>query len=287
MAQKKISELTELIAAASANDEFIVNNGGATKKIKASLLADSIVKLFAENGGAGLHNSLFRGKNLGNSYTAAQKAQVKAGTFNDLWIGDYWVIGGITWRIAHFDYWLHCGDTEECTKHHIVIVPDTCLYNANMNDANITTGAYVGSKMYKENLASAKTTINNAFGAANILTHREVLANATSATTDPSYESAMSWYDSTVELMNERMVYGADVFHNIEVNGGIPQNYTINKSQLALFRLDQSKICNRAGWWLRDVVSSAYFAVVAIDGDAAYLGASLVFGVRPAFGITA
>ena len=287
MAQKKISELTELIAAASANDEFIVNNGGATKKIKASLLADSIVKLFAENGGAGLHNSLFRGKNLGNSYTAAQKAQVEAGTFNDLWIGDYWVIGGITWRIAHFDYWLHCGDTEECTKHHIVIVPDTCLYNANMNDANITTGAYVGSKMYKENLASAKTTINNAFGAANILAHREVLANATSATTAPSYESAMSWYDSTVELMNERMVYGADVFHNIESNGGIPQNYTINKSQLALFRLDPSKICNRANWWLRDVVSSACFAVVGGYGDATYGIASDVLGVRPAFGITA
>lgn len=236
-------------------------------------------------GGAGLHNSLYRGKNLGTSFTAAQKEQVQAGTFNDLWIGDYWVIGDVTYRIAHFDYWLRCGDTE-CTKHHIVVVPDSNLYTAKMNDTNITTGAYVGSKMYTDNLAQAKTIITNAFGSDNILSHREYLANATKATSDPTYESAGAWYNSTIELMNERMVYGADVFHNVEVNGAIPTNYTIDKSQIALFRLDSSKICNRATWWLRDVVSSANFADVNGYGDTHDNKASAAFGVRPAFAIS-
>lgn len=233
---------------------------------------------------AGAHNSIYRGKNLGTSYTAEQKAQIQAGTFNDLYIGDYWVINGVTWRIAHFDYWLHCGDTE-CTKHHVVIVPDTNLYKAKMNDTNITTGAYAGSAMYTANLAAAKTTIENAFGSANILTHREYLANATKATADPTYESAGSWYDSTVELMNECMVYGSNIFHNVEVNGAIPTNYTIDKSQLELFRLDPSKICNRAHWWLRDVVSASYFARVSNHGGAGINDASDSYGVRPAFGI--
>ena len=286
MANKKISELTELTSVIAAGDEFIVNDGGVTKRVKASLLIPSLVQLFAENGGAGLHNSLYRGKNLGTSFTAAQKAQVQAGTFDDLWIGDYWVIGGVTYRIAHFDYWLHCGDTE-CTKHHIVIVPDENLYTAKMNDSNITTGAYVGSKMYTENLAQAKTTINNAFGSTNILNHRELLANATKATSDPSYETAGAWYDSTVELMTEEMVYGGVIFHNVEANGAIPYSYTIDKTQLALFRLDPSKICNRASWWLRDVVSSAYFAYVNDYGNASNNSASTALGVRPAFGITA
>ena len=282
----KFSEMTELITYAEEGDEFIIKNGDEIKKIKASLLSESLVKLFATSGGAGLHNSLYRGKNLGASFTDEQKAQVAAGTFDDMYIGDYWVINEVTWRIAHFDYWLRCGDTE-CKKHHVVIVPDTNLYSAKMNDTNITTGAYVGSKMYTENLEQAKTTIANAFGSANILTHREYLANATKDTSDTTYESAGAWYDSTVELMNECMVYGSNIFNNVEVNGAIPTNYTIDKSQLALFRLDPSKICNRAGWWLRDVVSAAYFAYVDADGTADCDSASGAFGVRPAFGITA
>lgn len=100
--------------------------------------------------------------------------------------------------------------------------------------------------MYAINLEQAKTIINNAFGSENILLHREYLANAIKSTTDPTYESEGAWYDSTVELMNERMVHGADVFYNIEVNGVIPTNYTIDKSQLPLFALDPSRICNRA-----------------------------------------
>ena len=234
---------------------------------------------------AGAHNCVYRGKYLGNALTTEQKAQISAGTFNDLYIGDYWTIGGVNYRIAAFDYWLNSGDTQ-CTKHHVVIVPDTGLYNAQMNTTNVTTGAYIGSEMYTTNLEQAKTIINNAFGSENILSHREYLPNAIKAATDPTYESAGSWYDSTVELMNERMVYGADVFHNIEVNGAIPMNYTIDKSQLPLFALEPSRICNRVYWWLRDVVSAAYFASVAYDGFTAYNATSNSLGVRPAFGIT-
>ena len=224
------------------------------------------------------------GKYLGNALTTEQKAQISAGTFKDLYIGDYWTIDGVNYRIAAFDYWLNSGDTN-CTTHHVVIVPDTRLYNAQMNTSNITTGAYVGSAMYTSNLEQAKTIINNAFGSENILSHREYLANATKSTTDPTYESAGSWYDSTVELMNERMVYGADVFHNIEVNGAIPTNYTIDNSQLPLFALEHSRICNRAYWWLRGVVSAVSFACVNSDGSANASNASYSLGIRPAFAI--
>ena len=232
--------------------------------------------------GAGSHNSLYRGKSLGNAVTDEQLAEIEAGTFKDLYIGDYWTIGDVNWRIAGFDYWLHTGDTE-CTTHHLVIVPDTILYSAQMNTSNVTTGAYVGSAMYTSNLAQAKTTIKTAFGD-HILTHRERLQNAVSG----NYESGGTWYDSTVELMNERMVYGCDIFHGSAMNNGtsVPNWYSIDKSQLPLFRLDHSRITNRAKWWLRDVVSSAYFALVDGDGGAGYYGgASDSRGVRPAFGI--
>ncbi len=91
--------------------------------------------------GAGIHNSIFRGKCLGSSVTDAQQALLAPGTFDDMYVGDYWTIGGVNWRIAHFDYWLRCEDAE-CTKHHDVIVPDTCLYNAQMH--NTSSGQYEG-----------------------------------------------------------------------------------------------------------------------------------------------
>ena len=204
-------------------------------------------------------------------------------------VGDYWTIGGVKWLIADFDYWLHCGDTE-CTKHHLVMIPETILYSAKMNDSNIVTGAYVGSVMYTTNLATAKSTIDTAFGSAHILNHRERLANAV---TD-GVETGGAWVDSKVELMNEIMVYGSNIFHNCINGTRWPDgNYTIDKTQLALFRLDPTKIVAftaaatpaRAGWWLRDVASSPSFAGVSSFGSAFSYGASTSIGVRPAFGI--
>lgn len=237
-----------------------------------------------EQNNAGFHNSIYRGKSLGQEVTAEQYAAIKAGTFDDMFIGDYWTIDGVNYRIAHINYWFNSGDIAT-QENHVLIVPDTNLYNAKMNNSNVTTGAYVGSAMYTTNLAQARTIINNAFGASHILKHRENLANAMKATADPTYESGGNWYDSTVDLMNERMVYGADVFHNVEVNGAIPYSYTIDKCQLALFALDTSRICNRANWWLRCAVSAAYFAIVDGNGSANYVNASNTCGVRPAFGI--
>ena len=150
---------------------------------------------------AGAHNSIYRGKNLGTTVTEEQWEAISSGTFTDLYIGDYWVIGGVNWRIAAFDYYLNCGDTS-FTKHHAVIVPDTCLYNAQMNTTNVTTGAYKGSAMYTANLTQAKSTINSAFGSSHVLSHRIYLSNATSN----GRASAGEWTDSTVDLMCEHMV---------------------------------------------------------------------------------
>lgn len=90
---------------------------------------------------AGYHNSRFRGANLGTAYAADQSAAIKAGTFDDLFVGDYWEIGGVRYRIAGFNLWLNTGDVQ-LTTNHAVIVPDTNLYTAQMNTTNTTDGAY-------------------------------------------------------------------------------------------------------------------------------------------------
>lgn len=233
---------------------------------------------------AATHNMVYRGKALGTSVTSEQWAAIKAGTFKDLYLGDYWSIGGVDYLIAAFNYWLTCGDTA-CNTNHLLVVTRNNLYNAGMNSSNITTGGYVGSEMYKTGLAQAKTTINNAFGSAHILNHRQYLVNAVTS----GAPTGTDWYDSTVELMNENMVYGGRQFSPMPNGATNPwdtcRNYTIDKSQLPLFHLAPWLICNRQWYWLRDVVSAAGFASVGYDGDACCGSASDAVGVRPVVGL--
>lgn len=249
---------------------------GVWNWIKSKIEAEDLSPMLYDNSGA--HNSIYRGKYLGSSVTQAQWNAISAGTFDDLYVGDYWTIGGVNWRIAAFDYYYNCGDTN-FTKHHAVIVPDTALYTHVMNDTNITTGAYVGSRMYAKGLKQAKTTISNAFGSSHVLSHRIYLSNATSN----GKASAGAWTDSTVDLMCEHMVYGSGIFSPVSDGSTVPNNYRVEKSQLPLFAHNPRMIAIRSTWWLRDVISSASFAIVSGNGFANYNGASLALGVRPAF----
>ena len=282
---KKVTELSAITTPASGN-LIPIHDGTGLRAITFANLQSKVnepvntkvAPLLFNNAGA--HNAIYRGKNLGTSVTAAQYAAISAGTFDDLYIGDYWVINGVNWRIAAFDYYLNCGDTS-CTKHHVVIVPDTRLYNHVMNDTNITTGGYVGSKMYTEGLEQAKTTIKAAFSG-HVLSHRVYLTNAV---TD-GHPSASAWCDSEVDLMNEQMVYGGAIFMPIANGSTVYTNYRVEKSQLPLFAHEPSRICNRATWWLRDVVTASLFALVNNNGNATYAYASDSLGVRPAFCIS-
>lgn len=291
-------KVTELTAFTTPTDSCLIpiHDGTGLKKITfANFRAKAvegteakIAPLLFNNAGA--HNAIYRGKSLGSTVTTAQYAAIKAGTFDDLYIGDYWTIGGVNYRIAAFDYYLNSGDTN-CTTHHVVIVPDTCLYNAQMHNtssggwesgaANTTAGGYVGSDMYKSNLEQAKTTIKSAFSG-HVLKHRIYLTNAVAN----GRASGGAWCDSEVDLMCEQMVYGSGIFSPVSDGSNVPANYRVEKSQLPLFQHEPSRIGNRNNWWLRDVITASNFALVDSNGYAYYDNASNFIGVRPAFCIS-
>ena len=270
-----LSELTQ-INALTADDKLLIGTAEGNKAIGADDALFAMLDAFIPKE---QRRMIYRGKNLGAVVTEEQKANIKNGTFKGFFLGDYWTIGSYTWRIVDFDYWYNCGDTAFTTPH-LVIMPDKPLYNAQMNETNITTGGYTGSLMYTENLDQAKTLAASAFGDL-ILTHREYLTNAV---TD-GHASAEAWFDSTLDLPNEIMMYGCHVYAAMNNGTVIPTNYTIGKTQLALFTVVPKLISNRATFWLRDVVSSAYFARVGAGGDAYYDAASFSLGVRPVFAI--
>lgn len=267
-ASQKATQAASSAAAASGSA-----TSAASSAQTAQASATELAALLFNNAGA--HNAIYRGKNLGTSVTAAQWAAIADGSFTDLYIGDYWVIGGVYWRIAAFDYYLNSGDTK-CTTHHVVIVPDTCLCSAAMNGTDTTTGGYIGSAMHTENLEQAKTTIKAAFGSDHVITKRELLTNAVNGNTP----SAWAWVDSDIELMTEVQVYGSVAWGAHDGNG---YNVASGDGQFPLFMLDRTKLHNREEYWLRDVSSTTLFSAVSGAGYATSLNPSLSIGVRPAF----
>ena len=256
---------------------------------------------------AGAHNAMYRGKNLG-VFSDAQSAAIRAGTFGgtyggvyaDVYPGDHWVFSNIpysyldennetksstysgTMRVADLDYYLKAGDQGDgLTAHHIVVVPDTNMFTAPMNAENTTEGGYVGSKMRTVYLRRAEAIFKACFGENHVLKHREYLVNAVAN----GKASAGAWCDSFVDLMDERMVYGAPIFDSASTDGGdtIPSRYSVSCKQLNLFRHRPDMISNRQWYWLRNVVSAACFALVNILGYCNFNSASHSGGgVRPA-----
>ena len=246
---------------------------------RAKMAADA----FAIADNAGAHNAIYRGKNLGSAVTAAQWAAIGAGTFDDLYIGDYWEIGGVNYRIAAFDYYFGTGNPA-CTDHHIVIVTDDPPYNAAMNATDTTAGGYHGSQMVSSGLTQFKTMVNEAFGQDHIVSHRNYFSNAVTS----GKPSGISTYDSTVDLMSEQNVYGGKLFGAANNGSTVPAIYTVDNSQFPLFAFRPDLISTGYKFWLRDVVSATQFGMVNASGLATYSSASTSdSGVRPAFCIKA
>ena len=221
------------------------------------------------------HNSYPRCKYLGTFITDAQNTAIKNRTYDDLFIGDYWTINGVNWRIVAIDYYYNIGDPN-FNKGNVIVMPDTVLYNAQMNETGTTAGAYAGSLMRTQNLNNAKTIAQNAFGS-HLANHRILLANAVNA----SGPNSWSWYDSDgVELPNEVQIYGTRVW------GSALKGFDVamQKQQFPLLALAPQFVNIRKTYWLQDVSSnsvSSLFASFNYLGHADYSNASLSIGVRP------
>ena len=221
------------------------------------------------------HNSYPICKYLGTSITDAQNTAIKNRTYDDLFIGDYWTINGVNWRIVAIDYYYNVGDTN-FGKGSLIVMPDTVLYSAQMNTTDTTAGAYAGSLMRTQNLNNARTIAQNAFGS-HLANHRILLANAV----DSSGPSGWGWYDSDgIELPNEVQIYGTRVW------GSALKGFDVGtqKQQFPLMALAPQFVNTRQSYWLQDVSSnsvSGNFAFVSYFGNASNHNASNSYGVCP------
>ena len=270
-------------------------DGSGNITIPVTALASSAIRAqwyAAYPDGAEAHNAMWGGRDITAAFNNGTVSEhIADGTFKDIFPGDYITkqvtISGtaytVNWVIADCDYWINKGDTAT-TAHHVVIVPQAPIFNANMNATNTTEGGYMGSRMFKETIPACATGIVSAFGSSHILTFRDLITK----TVDNNVASRgycgwtgasapwEAWASVQCNLMTEHMVTGAPHYSS----SGIDDEITTR--QMSAFRLSERLInYNRQNWWLRNVVSSAYFAAVTGYGGAAPYYASVVLGVRP------
>ena len=258
------------------------------REFKNKLNAQNVFESWPD--GAEAHNAMWGGRDITAAFDAGTVSEhIADGTFRDIFPGDYITkqvtISGtaytVNWVVADCDYRLGQGDTET-TAHHVVIVPETPIFNSKMNSDNTTENSYNGSYMHKTVIPTVVTGLKNAFGD-HIITFRDRIPTYCTNVASRHYLGWTGgsapygdWVTETCNLMNELMVYGCQVYGQSGVD------VTFGFRQLSAFRLSTKLINpNRTDWWLRDVVSSAFFAFACGFGFADALGASYSFGVRP------
>ena len=141
---------------------------------------------------ADLHNSIVRGKNLGTAPTAAQMAAIRAGTFDDMWSGDYWQNGNNVFKIAEFNYYFSSGSTwaNESNNNplrgtpHVTLISAGRLYDGNSeqlaNWGSIPEGGYIATPHNEVIQTTGLKIVQDIFGDENILEHPRITSQAIS-----------------------------------------------------------------------------------------------------------
>lgn len=263
-----------------SNDTLLVAKSereGATKGILGSKLKESLgmfqtadefyekmddILLFEQR------KDWIRGKNLGTAITEEQRAEIEAGTFHGLWLGDYWVIplsdpsylapnkSFVTLRIVDFDYWMTYGD-QPPTEHHIVISHDEVIRDGWDTSAGTLNGYF---KLKSDNIALFKKHGNilmSPFGGIDyVLSHRIQKTNGVNVSSNSI--TGYVWENTNIDLLTYPMLYGvgyqrstADLGSNTTLQNTVMSS---DNKQLAYYKhVDPKQLANRVSFTTRDL----------------------------------
>ena len=282
-------------------------NAAEKAKIDAETARDDIKELLVYPAYA--HNAIYRGKNLTNIYTIDEICtMISAGTFDDLFIGDYFDItisseytASETVRcvLAGFDIYYGRNVLFE-NKHHAVIIPNDCFKSlAAMNSTATTSGAFRGTDMMQTILPVYESALKNVLGD-HMIKFETVITSAISTDGASNAGAGFTGCSSqttgwvlAINLLSEIQVYGSSIFssscYEYQRSGDVrfpifalhPQfvipNLSVTDKGVSTYRMNS--------YWLRNVVSSTQFALVNYLGyfGADCAAANLKHGVRPYF----
>lgn len=114
-----------------------------------------------------MRKNYFRGENLGSTFTADQKKEIRDGTFRGLFPGDYWEKDGFKWRIVDINYykgmWAGQNGEETNTTNHLVIMPDKVLNERPLFSSPTTKALYTDSDWFSDKLGDKTACWNRIY----------------------------------------------------------------------------------------------------------------------------
>lgn len=149
-----------------------------TRAIKVSDLSKQLNKILINSDTTKMpfatRRMTYRGKNLGNVFLTKQREAIANGSFDDLFIGDYWVTpNGYNWLIVDFNRYLNsplnaAGDNR-LTKNHIVLMADRQVSSDKIHSSGTTN--WYATELYTT-MQGKIPEVAAFFGATNIVNHQ-------------------------------------------------------------------------------------------------------------------
>lgn len=269
-----------------SNDVFITDGDRGTKTI----LADDLVFALL-TGSPEMHKNIIRGRNLGVRISSDQHKAITSGTFEGLWLGDYWFNNNMAWRIVDFNYW---NVNNALPTPHIVVMPDRPLYRQQMYDTTASsTNSFWGSKVW-QNINGCDDYVIRVFDSNTIRMHTDSYQsqmNEGGGFVSPTIKSKS--IDPRVKYIipNEIMIYGT----RVAATSGIGSDglHEVSSRQLQLFSMGWSP--GDSDFWLRDQTYINTYSVYGAEASNIGGGSTVRFsgdgvqnethGVRPVFAI--
>ncbi len=200
------------------------------------------------------HNSYFRGKNLGTGITAEHLAAIKAGTFTDIYPGDYFTKSGWTnLEVLGCDPFLWqwvVNETWGMARHHIA-VRMVAWREWKMNETATTEGGLYNSYMHNTHFPAVLAAAEEiAGGAENIVPLWTRIADAVDETGKPTH-FIKSWEKIFIPTT-------AELFGFVHANSSYPEH----KIQLPYYRymMRIANYCNFTNWTDMAANATAWYA---------------------------
>lgn len=256
-------------------DSFIIETDAGTKSVQ---VEDMVFPKSLSNDNAIVHKTNIRGKNLGDTYTPEQKEAINSGTFNDLYIGDYWEKDDVKWQIVDINYFLN-------TSNHLAIMPTKSIAQSVLDER--TTANIINSVGYN----NCHQRIQNSNPSANLYTDTSILLDHIYPLFGQSNVMPVSLYFST-GVTNNDIVYGLSTSTLLSLPTcsqimGFPGECLLSKSntqnmpQLAYFKLIRDN--DPEEYWTRDINSSAYMNYIQYGNSIAQAAMNKIKGIRSLF----
>jgi len=224
------------------------------------------------------HNATYRGQDLG-PFNETFADDIDNGTFNNMWVGDYFIVNNHTYKIAGFNY--KCGHEENTgLANHLIMITDV-LGTHDMNSTDTTEGGFAGSSMFKDEIPVVEKQLATDFGE-HLLKFKSYLSTSIDSSGAPN---GGQWYELTANLCNSAMWWGSPSQYSNNQNG-TKYNIGDETEQLPIMKLhtdEQKSDDNDYYAWLRDIYNSNEFVIANSDGSAQLGDASFIGGVRAFF----